>query len=1738
MDFWGFDRSHRSLRLDSLIRTLKCPTTKDIDRLGAGVSSVVGTAPLTSQEIEVLIALSHAANKHPESFDGQVQESLYKDLLAIPSLAMYIPNAINTTSAKLSFAERVGVLPSRDIAKQLTAFFIKKRRLSVLNDFLDSFDQVWSAEWKASSSAQAKVGLGALLGFLEGIIDVQSPEALSIQTINRINNYCKPEFLASAHSKISSRDESASVEPSSFDESTLNTESISATQLIVYAAEISFLFSSIAGDALRELTDISIEQLERLENSHRFQTQLSLDHMKLIEEALAYHLKTMEVSLNSNVTTLSEIQPIVLRLLSDPAYQYEPLISSITELTARVIGKDEHKLYALLPLLPEFFGGLESSGAYHSARKFAEILKSNFHMESSRINILYAFTNKLNSEEFRIYATAHGDAEAVAFISSLLSALMAFVVAFNSHELANLLCTLLDQKYGVINDQVDCQIIETWGLLAPYLTHEKFVELLDTIALAVRADNPEKLRAIKNARISIANKCEDSQLYLEHLLNLLVIRGDPSYADLARSIFAPLATLVSKNPPKYDLKIQESSRNAWFSLASMGFTIGNLEQEDLKNLLVIAKWAPPLITEASEDKIDSDIHLNPVLVRGTSSNVLKIQKTALARVDNRLAGHSSTLKTMFMAAVLLLEGLRSRAGVISQLPYYFAETDLATGEGYNHMHLLVMYFGHEYVRTLGNDSSYTLTDVSNEVKNLVVLACHRIESICRVSAELVTLVVSTVPAALCKKEALYAVLDCINLLGNSVTNAIEDVYSPQAIFTSASGITIELSDCYEAREHTLRSFEENASGWLSIVSKRLNTELKPRLCNYIGSGSTNSGRGRKFALSVLSHDESNDNFISQYIVLNRYESIKTHSLSSDKLVESGSVEGALLAVSKLRSVTSSDELKATYEAVSPHIHAGSLDAAIIIVEECVKAAFRLFDASSIHAGIEYWSHVGRHEPKLRATITNQVTEQCILTAKNKQGIFSREFDECLPLWSEMEYAPSNKEALDLGEQKIKKLFEPHSRLLNEFLRGSFHSSVLVNPLYAPMFSRLAFAWLRGLIDHGSLHSIARNLRLEIMGFVNEIVTTLLVLQKKMITLKQTTSQLESLICHAGIAWYQQPVCQWPYGSNRKSEAASLNLIRKTLGFVSGIRNGQSRLLTEFLSQEYNKLSIWHAPLGTSNKLPVNGFTTEDLQVAWELSPILVVRIATTWDFMGNGVAEHDLVNELVEKNIMLFIPYEEALPLYLDYRSSSKVDERVLYWTQLSPITSINLLSPVVSGHNTMITQLALRSLQSHPIVKCFFYVPQIVQQLRNDESGWVEEYILEAAKFSQKFAHQIIWNLLANMYNDDDGTIPNDMKPKLEEVLEKMKNNFNPEEKEYYETEFKFFAEVTGISGKLKPYIKKSKAEKKVKIDEEMARIKVPNDVYLPSHPDGTVVDIDRMSGKPLQSHAKAPFMATFKLKPDTHKSDQGAKSSSDEIWQSAIFKVGDDCRQDVLALQIISVFRSIFNYCGLDVYVFPYKVTATNAGRGIIDVLPNSISRDMLGREAVNGLDQWFRSKYGGPESIAFQRARLDFVKSLAAYSVISYLIQFKDRHNGNIMYDADGHIIHIDFGFCFDITPGGVRFEAAPFKLTKEMVQVMGGSQRALPYKWFEEQCVRAYLASRVFADDICRVVEPMLESGLPCFKGQTIKHLRERFALQKSDAEAAQFMRHLISKSHESNYTKGYDEFQRITNGIPH
>jgi phosphatidylinositol 4-kinase len=74
----------------------------------------------------------------------------------------------------------------------------------------------------------------------------------------------------------------------------------------------------------------------------------------------------------------------------------------------------------------------------------------------------------------------------------------------------------------------------------------------------------------------------------------------------------------------------------------------------------------------------------------------------------------------------------------------------------------------------------------------------------------------------------------------------------------------------------------------------------------------------------------------------------------------------------------------------------------------------------------------------------------------------------------------------------------------------------------------------------------------------------------------------------------------------------------------------------------------------------------------------------------------------------------------------------------------------------------------------------------------------------------------------------------------------------------------------------------------------------------------------------------------------------------------------------------------------------------------------------------------------------------------------MQLKDRHNSNILIDEQGHLIHIDFGYILGESPGfNINFENAPFKLTQEYVDVMGGLNSPA-FQLFEDLFCKGFFA----------------------------------------------------------------------------
>uniref|UniRef100_A0A7N8YB27 Phosphatidylinositol 4-kinase beta n=1 Tax=Mastacembelus armatus TaxID=205130 RepID=A0A7N8YB27_9TELE len=256
-----------------------------------------------------------------------------------------------------------------------------------------------------------------------------------------------------------------------------------------------------------------------------------------------------------------------------------------------------------------------------------------------------------------------------------------------------------------------------------------------------------------------------------------------------------------------------------------------------------------------------------------------------------------------------------------------------------------------------------------------------------------------------------------------------------------------------------------------------------------------------------------------------------------------------------------------------------------------------------------------------------------------------------------------------------------------------------------------------------------------------------------------------------------------------------------------------------------------------------------------------------------------------------------------------------------------------------------------------------------------------------------------------------------------------------------------------------------------------------------------------------------------------------------SVIVKCGDDLRQELLAYQVLRQLQSIWQQERVPLWIKPYKILVMSSDSGMIEPVLNAVSLHQVRKQSQLSLLDYFLQEHGSFTTEAFLTAQRNFVQSCAGYSLICYLLQVKDRHNGNILLDSEGHIIHIDFGFILSSSPRNLGFETSAFKLTSEFVDVMGGLDGDM-FIYYKMLMLQGLIAARKHMEKVLQIVEIMQQgSHLPCFHGSsTIRGLKERFHMSLTEEQLQLLVEQLVDGSMRSITTKLYDSFQYVTNGI--
>ncbi|TNN00688.1 hypothetical protein fugu_011934 [Takifugu bimaculatus] len=252
-----------------------------------------------------------------------------------------------------------------------------------------------------------------------------------------------------------------------------------------------------------------------------------------------------------------------------------------------------------------------------------------------------------------------------------------------------------------------------------------------------------------------------------------------------------------------------------------------------------------------------------------------------------------------------------------------------------------------------------------------------------------------------------------------------------------------------------------------------------------------------------------------------------------------------------------------------------------------------------------------------------------------------------------------------------------------------------------------------------------------------------------------------------------------------------------------------------------------------------------------------------------------------------------------------------------------------------------------------------------------------------------------------------------------------------------------------------------------------------------------------------------------------------------NVMFKVGEDLRQDMLALQMIRVMDRIWLQEGLDLRMVNFKCISTGKHKGMVELVPSSdtlrkiqVEYGVTGSFKDKPLAEWLR-KYN-PAEDEYDKASENFIYSCAGCCVATYVLGICDRHNDNIMLRSTGHMFHIDFGKFLGHAQmfGSFKRDRAPFVLTSDMAYVINGGERPTSrFQLFVDLCCQSYNLMRKHSGLFLNLLSLMTSSGLPELSGsQDLKYVFDALQPHSTDADATIFFTRLIESSLGSVATK--------------
>uniref|UniRef100_A0A8D1EWS5 Phosphatidylinositol 4-phosphate 3-kinase C2 domain-containing subunit alpha n=1 Tax=Sus scrofa TaxID=9823 RepID=A0A8D1EWS5_PIG len=452
-------------------------------------------------------------------------------------------------------------------------------------------------------------------------------------------------------------------------------------------------------------------------------------------------------------------------------------------------------------------------------------------------------------------------------------------------------------------------------------------------------------------------------------------------------------------------------------------------------------------------------------------------------------------------------------------------------------------------------------------------------------------------------------------------------------------------------------------------------------------------------------------------------------------------------------------------------------------------------------------------------------------------------------------------------------------------------------------------------------------------------------------------------------------------------------------------------------------------------------------------------------------------------------------------------------WPPLHPLTALELLDSKFADQE--VRSLAVTWIEAISDDELIDLLPQFVQALKYEIylNSSLVRFLLSRAMGNIQIAHNLYWLLKDALHDAQFGT-------RYEHILGALLSVGGKGLREELLKQTKLVQLLGGVAEKVR---QATGSARQVVLQRSMERVQsffLRNKCRLPLNPSLVAKELNIKSCSFFSSNA-VPLKVTM----------VNADPVGEEI--NVMFKVGEDLRQDMLALQMIKIMDKIWLKEGLDLRMVIFKCLSTGRDRGMVELVPASdtlrkiqVEYGVTGSFKDKPLAEWLR-KYN-PSEEEYEKASENFIYSCAGCCVATYVLGICDRHNDNIMLRSTGHMFHIDFGKFLGHAQmfGSFKRDRAPFVLTSDMAYVInGGEKPTIRFQLFVDLCCQAYNLIRKQTNLFLNLLSLMIPSGLPELTStQDLKYVRDALQPQTTDAEATIFFTRLIESSLGSIATK--------------